>query len=141
MHVWGGISVRSATQVCIFTGCMESQVYQKILEQNLLPFINHVYPDGHRLWQDNDPKHSNSTKKWMKDNGVNHWPTPPESPVSNVFIIKPVFSISILSTIPDVRLCLVFEMKEDKKKIISHRLSSSTFITEFIAYTFELLIW
>ena len=129
MHVWGGISVRGATQVCIFTGCMESQGYQKILERNLLPFINHVYPDGHRLWQDNDPKHtSNSTKKWMKDNGVNHWPTPPESPVSNVFIIKPVFSISILSTIPDVRLRLVFEMKED--------LSSSTFITEFIAYTF-----
>ena len=108
---------------------MESQGYQKILERNLLPFINNVYPDGHRLWQDNDPKHtSNSTKKWMKDNGVNHWPTPPESPVSNVFIIKPVFSISILSTIPDVRLRLVFEMKED--------LSSSTFITEFIAYTF-----
>ena len=63
---------------------MESIGYQTILERNLLPFIRKVYPDGHRMWQDNDPKHtSNSTKKWMKDNGIEHWVTPPESPVSN----------------------------------------------------------
>lgn len=62
---------------------MESIGYQTILERNLLPFIRKVYPDGHRMWQDNDPKHtSNSTKKWMKDNGIEHWVTPPESPVS-----------------------------------------------------------
>ena len=60
-----------------------------ILERNLLPFIATTFPDGHRLWRDNDPKHtSNSTKQWMKDNGVNHWATPPESPVSiyNIYI-------------------------------------------------------
>ena len=54
--------------------------FQTILRRNLLKFINEKYPNGHRLWQDNDPKH---TKEWMKANGVNHWPTPPESPVSN----------------------------------------------------------
>jgi hypothetical protein len=58
---------------------MESIGYQTILERNLLPFIASKYPDGHRFWQDNDPKHtSNSTKEWMKANGINHWPTPPE---------------------------------------------------------------
>jgi hypothetical protein len=63
---------------------MESIGYQTILERNLLPFVRRVYPDGHRMWQDNDPKHtSNSTKKWMKDNGIDRWVTPPESPVSN----------------------------------------------------------
>ena len=68
---------------CIFSGCMESIGYQTILQRNLLPFIRKVYPDGHRMWQDNDPKHtSNSTKKWMKENGIDHWVTPPESPVS-----------------------------------------------------------
>ena len=42
-----------------------------------------LYPDSHHMWQDNDPKHtSNSTKKWMKDNAIEHWITPPESPVS-----------------------------------------------------------
>ena len=56
-----------------------------ILERNLLPFLQNKYPDGHRFWQDNDPKHtSNSTKLWMQANGINHWHTPPESPVCAV---------------------------------------------------------
>ena len=70
--------------MCIFSGYMESIGFQTILERNLLPFIRTKYPDGHRFWQDNDPKHtSKSTKEWMEKNGVNHWPTPPESPVCN----------------------------------------------------------
>ena len=88
VHVWAGISTRGATQVCIFSGCMESLGYQDILRRNLLPFTTEVFPDGHRLWQDNDPKHtSNSTKKWMQENGINHWPTPPKSPVSFYFFL------------------------------------------------------
>ena len=43
------ISHRGATQVCVFTGYMESLGYQKILERNLLPFIANTYADGHRL--------------------------------------------------------------------------------------------
>ena len=65
-----------------------------ILERNLLPFIATTFPDGYRLWQDNDPKHtSNSTKQWMKDNGVNHWATPPEAPVSiyNIYTYIRIF--------------------------------------------------
>jgi hypothetical protein len=31
---------------------------------------------------DNDPKHtSNATQLWLKQNGVNHWKSPPQSPV------------------------------------------------------------
>ena len=61
---------------------MESTGYQTILERNLLPFVKKTFPDGHRFWQDNDPKHtSRATKQWMSDNGINHWATPPESPV------------------------------------------------------------
>jgi len=84
VHIWAGISVRGATDVAIFTGIMDSVVYQTILADYLKPFISTVYPCGHRLWQDNDPKHtSRSTVKWMCQNGINHWPTPPESPDLN----------------------------------------------------------
>ena len=59
--------------------------FEMILQRNLLQFIKENYPDGHRLWQDNDPKHtSKCTKKWMEENGVNHWATLPECPVSNI---------------------------------------------------------
>ena len=63
---------------------MNSQFYQEILDQKLVPFINTVFPDGHRFVQDNDPKHvSRSTKDFMINRGINHWVTPPESPDLN----------------------------------------------------------
>jgi len=63
---------------------MDSEGYQSILKDYLKPFIDKVYPDGHRLWQDNDPKHvSKATIEWMTQNNINHWPTPSESPDIN----------------------------------------------------------
>ena len=84
VHVWAGISRRGATRIAIFTGFMNSEGYQQILDQYLPPFVRDEYPAGHRLWQDNDPKHvSKATVAWMAQNDVNHWPTPPESPDIN----------------------------------------------------------
>ena len=63
---------------------MNAELYTNILETTLLPFINEVYPDGHKLMQDNDPKHvSKLAEKFFNDNGVNWWKTPPESPDMN----------------------------------------------------------
>lgn len=40
VNVWGGISYRGPTDICVFTGIMDSEIYQKILEDNLLPFTS-----------------------------------------------------------------------------------------------------
>ena len=44
VHVWDGISVRGPTPICIFEGTMDADLYLDILQQNLLPFIQIVYP-------------------------------------------------------------------------------------------------
>lgn len=63
---------------------MKKELYVQILSTTLVPFILDVYPDGHKLMQDNDPKHvSNYAKDWMAENNINWWKTPPESPDIN----------------------------------------------------------
>ena len=63
---------------------MDAPKYTKILEASLLPFINECYPRGHRLQQDNDPKHtSRHVQNFFEQNGIVWWKTPPESPDLN----------------------------------------------------------
>ena len=84
LHIWGGISQRGATSIVIFSGIMTSMRYCSILERGLLPFIEDVFPDGHRFQMDNDPKHcSHYTRDFLKKKEVNWWRTPPESPDLN----------------------------------------------------------
>ena len=84
VHVWAGISARGRTGICIFEGIMKSELFIEILDKTLLPFIDSVYPAGHKFMQDNDPKHAaNMTKDWLRDNSINWWKTPAESPDLN----------------------------------------------------------
>ncbi|CAC5426752.1 unnamed protein product [Mytilus coruscus] len=85
VHVWGGISKRGATQVLIFDGIMDAAFFvPEILEATLKPFIDSVYPDGHRFQQDNDPKHTSKlAKNFMQENNINWWKWPSESPDIN----------------------------------------------------------
>ena len=50
VHMWGGISARG---IGIFTRKLCATKLFKIFETSLVPFITNVYPDGHRLMQDN----------------------------------------------------------------------------------------
>ena len=54
VHVWEGISRKGATKVCIFDGIMDAELYCRILETTLLPFINQTLPD-HGFVLDKDP--------------------------------------------------------------------------------------
>ena len=82
--MWAGISLRGATSIVIFEGKMNAPLYSTILEQGLLPFIEEVYPDGHKLMQDNDPKHTSThIKHFFYEHDINWWKTPPESPDFN----------------------------------------------------------
>ena len=57
VHVWGGISRKGATALCIFEVIMTAPLYCDILQQTLVPFIaeNFPSPNTHRFMQDNDP--------------------------------------------------------------------------------------
>ncbi len=85
VHVWAGIGWHGATDICIFDGIMNAELYTQILQSALLPTLQRAeYEDGHRFMQDNDPKHtSRAAQKFFAENGVNWWRTPPESPDAN----------------------------------------------------------
>ena len=59
---------------------MDSQFFCRILDAALVPFIQSMYPGGHRLQQDNDPKHTSTyTQDWLIHHHIDWWATPPES--------------------------------------------------------------
>ncbi len=76
--------MRGPTGICIFEGIMDAPLYIQVLEQTLLPFLEGVYPDGHRFMADNDPKHtSRAAQAFLEEKEVNWWRTPAESPDCN----------------------------------------------------------
>ena len=84
IHVWGGISSKGATNIIMFTGVINAERLETVLEVGLLPFIRDKFAAGHRLQHDNDPKHSSERiETFFEENNVNWWPTPPESPDLN----------------------------------------------------------
>ena len=42
---------------------MDAPLYIQVLQQTLLPFLQQMYPKGHRFMADNDPKHTSNKAK------------------------------------------------------------------------------
>ena len=77
--VWVGISKKGATSICLINGSVNSSAYQEILKTHLLPFLQEHLPNG-KFQQDNAPCHTPlSTRRFLEENGVNIFKTPPES--------------------------------------------------------------
>ena len=60
------------------------------MRKTLFPFLADVYPDGHRLMADNDPKHNSvAAREFLADNDVNLWRKlaeyPDINPIENVW--------------------------------------------------------
>ena len=84
LHVWGGISMKGATKLVMFTENLTAINFGKVLETGLIPFVRDKFPLQHKFQQDNDPKHhSNYIKEFLKDHDIQWWNTPAESPDLN----------------------------------------------------------
>lgn len=84
IHIWGGISMKGPTPLVMFSGIMNATRYAVILENGLIPFIEKNFPRGHRLQQDNDPKHTSKfIQTFFNRKNITWWRTPPESPDLN----------------------------------------------------------
>ena len=84
IHVWAGISKQGATHLVMFSGTMTATKYGDILSASLVPFVKKMYPHGHRLFQDNDPKHtSRYIQSFFAKNDITWWKSPAESPDLN----------------------------------------------------------
>ena len=68
----------------MFDGIMTATRYGDILSSSLVPFIKEKYPSSHRLYQDNDPKHtSRYIQGFFAENDIEWWKSPAESPDLN----------------------------------------------------------
>ncbi|EER05514.1 Transposable element Tc3 transposase, putative [Perkinsus marinus ATCC 50983] len=77
--VWGGIAGSHKVALVEIQSNMNSEVYQSMLEMNLLPFLEAGEEEGieYTFQQDNARPHvSSSTKEWLARNGVTtvQWP-------------------------------------------------------------------
>ena len=72
VHIWGGISAQGVLKLVIFTGKMNADQLGAVYKAGLVPFREEHFPEHHRLYQDNDSKHSSKyIEHFLEDNGAN----------------------------------------------------------------------
>ncbi|CAF0771167.1 unnamed protein product [Brachionus calyciflorus] len=91
IHLFGGISRKGKTECVAFEGILDSEKFQYLLNISVIPFEKANFPFCHRIYMDNDPRHtSRSTKNFLKNNNLNLLTAPPQSP--NINVIETVWA-------------------------------------------------
>ena len=84
--VWGCFTSDGVGYLCRINGRMNSELYQKILEEDFFGTLSwyKIQKDNITFQHDNDPKHTaKRIKKWLKKKKVNVLYWPPQSPDLN----------------------------------------------------------
>ena len=83
--VWGCFTRRGVGKLCVLDRIMDRFYYRDILEQNLLPSIDHFkFGQQYHFMHDNDPKHtSRLVEDWLKQKRIQTLPWPSFSPDLN----------------------------------------------------------
>jgi transposase len=82
--IWGCFGYEGTGDIAIIDGIMNSEKYQQILDEKMLPSAHHLIGRRFILQQDNDPKHtSRSTAEFFKRKNINVLQWPSQSPDLN----------------------------------------------------------